>query len=364
MTVVKIFCMTKNEYDLIEDFILYYGYLFGYSNIFIIDNCSDNEEVIRIYEKYKQMGINVYTESNYTSGGQGIAFTKYMSLHKSSCDFMFGLDTDEFLYPIGLTNNISLIKENIYKILESYTKNQTSFKINEYPCSIVDINNINYKNQQMIYPARNIINFSNDLLMTDYFDISYWKNTPKYFVRSDAFVHTQNGNHSLGTSYGIVTNSSLGLLHFNATGKRREYERAKKVVEGYKYFETTNSIESQIDLINTNAKIASGNGYHKTQLYKIFLLREYIINLYISNYLRLPSYDELNNIIKKKHRMTTNNILSSFKSSNGSIVYINSNINQDEKNKLIFHDIPLNDIAINRFICTFVRDILALVSSL
>jgi len=98
MSLAKIFCMTKNEYDLIEDFILYYGYLFGYDNIIIIDNNSTDERVINIYNKYKNMGITIYFENSYENDGQGNAFTKYMNLYKSSCKYLIGLDTDEFIF--------------------------------------------------------------------------------------------------------------------------------------------------------------------------------------------------------------------------------------------------------------------------
>ena len=100
MTRIKIFCVTKNEYDLIEHFIVYYGYLFGYNNLIIIDNNSTHETVLSLYDKYIKLGITVVYEPNYTGNGQADMFNKYMSLEKSNCDFLFGLDTDEFLFSI------------------------------------------------------------------------------------------------------------------------------------------------------------------------------------------------------------------------------------------------------------------------
>ena len=37
---VKIFTMVKGESDIVEDWVLYHGSIFGYKNIYVIDNYS------------------------------------------------------------------------------------------------------------------------------------------------------------------------------------------------------------------------------------------------------------------------------------------------------------------------------------
>jgi len=122
MTKIKVICVTKNEYDLIEHFIIYYGYLFGYNNVNIIDNISTDENVIKVYEKYIPLGINVFYEPNYEYNGQADAFNKYMNLEKSKCDFLIGLDTDEFLFSC----------ENFKNGLDPFCKNKILDTFNSY----------------------------------------------------------------------------------------------------------------------------------------------------------------------------------------------------------------------------------------
>ena len=55
---VQIITMVKDEDDIIENFINYYGKLFGYNNLFIIDNIS-NDNTYDICLKYKQTLIQL-----------------------------------------------------------------------------------------------------------------------------------------------------------------------------------------------------------------------------------------------------------------------------------------------------------------
>ena len=41
--IIKIFCMQKNEDDILEDWILYHSSLVGYENIYLIDNQSNEK---------------------------------------------------------------------------------------------------------------------------------------------------------------------------------------------------------------------------------------------------------------------------------------------------------------------------------
>ena len=54
--------------------------------------------VLEIYNKYQILGVNIYYESNYNGNGQADSFNKYMNIYKNSCDYLIGLDTDEFLF--------------------------------------------------------------------------------------------------------------------------------------------------------------------------------------------------------------------------------------------------------------------------
>ena len=347
MSLVKVFCMTKDEYDLIEDFIIYYAYLFGYENIIIIDNESTNKEVLRIYEKYLKLGITLYTESSYEGNNQGIIFTKYMNIHKETCKYLIGLDTDEFLFSYNhfLNGDDFCKKENILSVFNTYEINDTLFSINSYPCSIVDPTNINYINQKMNYPARNITHFSNELQLSDKISTK-WNTVSKFFSKSDSFLSASPGNHIVKVNYGHIRNSDFGLLHFNSTGKRREYERAKNVINGYKYFSTSLDINQQIDFIINIPPNCNGN--HKVNSYYIFLLRTFIIDLFVKYIKRLPSYTELNMHINLNININSSIIEDQFKNCSEKIKNNDIKFNPDEKsiNNLIFYDKKINNLPI------------------
>ena len=346
MANIKIFCVTKNEYDLIEHFIVYYGYLFGYNNIIIIDNNSTHKLVLEIYEKYIKLGIKVVYEPNYKGTGQGDMFTKYMSLEKLTCDFLIGLDTDEFLFSYDdLKNEYDpFCKEKILQIFDSYNANDTLFKINSYPISVPDKLNKNYINNQFINPAAEIVYFS-DYLPTTKGDSGLWNTVGKYFVRSNAFKKTSNGNHVIETNYGNSVASNLGLLHFNNTGIRRFFERAKSVIDGYGYFSTFQDISRQIDILSTIGKV---DGYHKVRDYHAILLRKFILELFITYIKRLPSVKELEYHTDSNFYSKSSIIEHIFKNCNEAI--LNRDIifvfdDEIEKNDLVFYDIPLEEVS-------------------
>ena len=365
---IKIFCVTKDEYDLIEDFILYYGNLFGYNNIIIIDNNSSNNTVLEIYNKYKLLGLNIYYEPNYSGNGQADSFNKYMNLYKDSCDYLIGLDTDEFLFSYNdlINNDDPFNKEKILDKFNNYKETDTLFKIDYYPFSIVDPMNNKYIDNKIINPARNITHFTNFATLSE--NISHkWCDIPKFFSKSKAFISTTNGNHSITVGYGNEVRSNLGLLHFNSTGKRRFYERAKLVIDGYKYFSTDLNIKEQIDILKNN-KQHFGAGFHKVNNYQEALLRMYIFDLYIKYIKRLPNEYELTFHSTIKINMLSNEIEEEFKNSKECID--NKNLepivfNETDKNNLIFYDESIDNLKkkYNIFENTFLQDLLLSISS-
>jgi len=295
MVKIKVFSVTKNEYDLIEDFILYHGYLFGYENIVLIDNESTDKSVLEIYEKYKEKGITVYTEGNYTGENQGILFTKYMNQYKNDCDFMIGLDTDEFLFNADAMNKGEdpTQREKIFEMFENIPSNFTSFSIGPFPTGIIDTDSSAYIDQKIINPVRNITTFFSS---PPPFEIIQKKPALwKYLSRSNAFVQTFNGNHNLIVSRGDHLVLPIGYFHFTSTGSRRVYERAKLVVKGYNYVDVDNLFyKDQIDILNSNIYYT---GVHKVHIYKGFLLRRLFIENSILFYKRLPTLGELHHLV-------------------------------------------------------------------
>ena len=55
---VKVFTMVKGEDDIVKDWVLYHGNLFGYKNLYVIDNLSRDGTYEILVELKKQYGIN------------------------------------------------------------------------------------------------------------------------------------------------------------------------------------------------------------------------------------------------------------------------------------------------------------------
>jgi hypothetical protein len=271
-----------------------------------------------------------------------------MSLEKSSCDFLIGLDTDEFLFSYYdfKNGNDPFCKENILQIFNSYSVNDTSFRISSYPSSIVDKCNNNYINNQFINPATEIVYFSDDTPVSENMN-ELWKDVPKYFVKSNAFIETHSGNHQIITSYGNRIDSSLGLLHFNNTGKRRYFERAKSVIDGYRYFSTSQDISKQIDILVLN-KDEYKSGNHKVNSYHILLLRIFILELFITYIKRLPLQKELENHSYNNLLVKSCDIENVFKNCEEAILNRDTSFifnDEIEKNNIIFWDEPLDELS-------------------
>ena len=80
--------MVKDEDDIVEDWILYHGEIFGYNNIFIFDNFS-TDNTFAICQKYVKNGIHLFREGDYKK--KGIKMTEVM--RNFSCDIFFPIDT-------------------------------------------------------------------------------------------------------------------------------------------------------------------------------------------------------------------------------------------------------------------------------
>ena len=277
MELAKIFCVTRDEYDLIEDFIVYHGKIFGFNNIVIIDNMSQNPHVLDVYARYEPLGVKIYKEESYAGDDQGHAFTKYMNMYKNECKFLIGLDTDEFIY-----NTHSDDPMSVRQVLEELPKNATLFHITRYTWSIPDASASDYMNQKHTRPTRNITKFWDEQ-----------GHIEKMFFRSEAFVKTSVGNHCGTVNFGEEMGVQIGYFHFYNTGARRMFERARQVVDGYKYVNVNLSVFDQFIHMFRCAPWVCGYGYHKQQLY-MFILFKYIIAIsYALNAKRLPTETEL-----------------------------------------------------------------------
>jgi len=270
----KIFTVAKNEYDLIEDFIKYYGSQFGYENVIIIDNGSTNPEVLAVYQRYKERGLTVVTELGYQGGKQGDHFTKVMHQYKDSCDWLIGLDTDEFMVIKSLDFSCDKLAVKLEDLLSNLDQ-----RVDQISVSKAD----SYCPPDLIRTTRPVIELTR-------FGMSGLYHS-KIFYRSSNFITTFCGNHG-----GTTENNNhqfipeIFYLHFNNTGYQRQIERAREINIAYDY------ISQSDDDLTAYRKLASnpsGTGLHRINQLRDFLKRKLSIDSFICEAGRLPTTDEL-----------------------------------------------------------------------
>jgi len=255
LPIAKIFTVTKNETDLIESFILYHGKIFGYENLIIIDNMSTCPIVKSVYKTYIPRGIRVVYEPNYHGSSQGDAFTKYMLQYTKKAKFFLR----------GVSSSLT----DITKHLDSIPSNISKLIIVDYFSSVLNKSSRYYIDQKIEKPAVNINTFKRD------------KISPKKCIfRADCFLSTVNGCHNGKTSGGTSKQCHLIVyFHYHHTGRRRSIERAKEIIHGYGYTDTSESIIKQLsDLMEVKSPIGS----HRVLEYGLFLSKilclQYIIS--------------------------------------------------------------------------------------
>jgi hypothetical protein len=114
---MKIFTMVKGEVDIVEDWVIYHGNLFGYSNIYVIDNYSFDGTYQVLVELKNKYNINITRLKDYSKKGE------YMTmLLRNICrnELAFPIDIDEFIvYYDRQSNTISCDKNVIFNYLRS-----------------------------------------------------------------------------------------------------------------------------------------------------------------------------------------------------------------------------------------------------
>jgi hypothetical protein len=122
--IVKIVLMTKDEYPLIRDWLLYHGHIFGPENIYIIDGSSVNSQARKFIDGPARLfGVTVFWLPHATLEETGEAFNAVLRSLRWSADIVLKLDTDEFLglgTPLSAdVTSISLIKKDILSYINT-----------------------------------------------------------------------------------------------------------------------------------------------------------------------------------------------------------------------------------------------------
>lgn len=130
---VAVLMMQKDEYRLLEPWILHHAELFGLENLYVYDNGSTDQRCTAVLEKYSQKGLHVVYDRNTFDdfNTRHIYFVdKYEELKNAhGYDFMMPLDCDEFVGVEFSKGKVSLSCDDVRNELLKYKDIDSTLKI-------------------------------------------------------------------------------------------------------------------------------------------------------------------------------------------------------------------------------------------
>lgn len=330
---IKIVCTTRNEYDLVEDFVLYHSHIVGFENIVLVDNGSDHPDIPDLLNSFRDWGVEVIEAPERTGGAwQNVLMTKVIHQIKDRCDYVVPIDTDEFMvsYDDVLTHQ-PFSKERILQQFQLLSDEASLIKFPLTFNSIVNPEDDAYQQGTYRRPAQEV----------QYFEPVYnyrLKWGAKSFFKAQTFDWVNEGNHHGKVTSGEVVLSGLGLFHYHYTGARRLFERASQMVDASTLIDRQLPLEAQLTLCEDHYE---GVNRQRREEYHQFLLRRWVVEQFVKQHQALPSLEELNQltalgacqvIADHIRQMETVQIVSSQMA-----------FRPEEIDRLVYYDLPLNE---------------------
>eukprot|EP00798_Chlamydomonas_sp_ICE-L_P017296 gene17296-biopygen26212 len=280
-SLAKVVLLTKDESFLIEDFITYYGELFGYDNAIVVDNGSTCQTVLDVYEWYSSThGVHIKLDKRDFSSA-----TVFMSEHMREvahfCEWILPLETDEFVFNMrggggggGSSTNdplFRLMPVDVRAYLKSLPEDVSIVNYGSVLKSVVDPYDKTYDMSKGMYPRPTtyITRFEN-------------QNWDKLIVRASEFLLMNMWCHHAAVKTGCrVRSEFLRLLHFHETGFRRKIESAVRVLRTFPYIDNIRGIDEQQSIEDVRRKHTECQKYielgvvceHKIEYYDVYLRR-------------------------------------------------------------------------------------------
>lgn len=214
---IKLFTMVKNEVDIVVDWVFYHGFIFGYSNLYIIDNYSEDGTYEKLL-KLKPLGINLNQKKDYRKKGEYM--TKCYNLYCEPEDIAYPLDIDEFIVHYNKkTNKISVNKKTIIEYFETL------------PNAIV------YKTAYIqATPNQDFKEGFNRAVAEckwGFYDSNYNVDSKKSFIKKKLYNgNIDHGNHIPTNNYFLT---DLCLIHFHGRNLKQMKQKIYSNVSGFGY---------------------------------------------------------------------------------------------------------------------------------
>lgn len=240
---IKLFTMVKDEVDIIKEWIIYHGCLFGWQNIFIIDNDS-TDGTFEIIQEFAHL-INVYQKSDYKLKGQYMQelIQEHCSDKSIAIPIAIPIDIDEFIIYYDKENNkINTDRDFIINYI-----------LQLKPASVYKMNYIN--------PINTCEDgYDQAIKMLEYGSYADYDNLAKSFINTSLFTgKIDHGNHIICENY-LLTN--ICLIHYHS---RNINQLKKKILNNIIGLGYPNNIDALTEIITKN-NICPGNHHVKNQI--------------------------------------------------------------------------------------------------
>jgi hypothetical protein len=211
---VKVFTMVKDEVDIIDDWVIYHGSMFGFPNIFVIDNFSTDGTYEKLLE-FKKIGVNVFREPDYRLKGEYM--TRLINTHCHNNDIAYPIDIDEFIvYYDRSSKNVWIDKSVITNYINQLPQNVPLFKTNYIQALPTNDNGFSRATVECntgIYDDRGPV--------------------AKTFIRKRLFHNSvDHGNHIQSNDYYLT---DLCLVHFHYRNIDQMKKKIYNNVHGFGY---------------------------------------------------------------------------------------------------------------------------------
>ena len=238
----KVLTMVKDEVDIVKQWIEHHGKIFGFKNLFVIDNYSTDGtfEVIKEYEGK----INIYRMPDYSKKGEYMS--KLINSLQSMGTVFFPIDIDEFIvFRNPVNNTIFYNKEAIHHYLQWIIKDRDThvYKMNYITSGFNDLTD-------------NKIIGNNPMGKFE----DYGNAAKTFFTHINNPMVLDHGNHYITNKYKL---SKLCLVHFHCRNMEQMKKKIYNNVRGLNYPVT--DLQKLKEMIE-NTPTCIGNHHVKNQI--------------------------------------------------------------------------------------------------
>jgi len=236
---IKLFTIVKDEIDVVQEWVMYHGHIFGFQNLYVIDNMSVDGTYEKLLELQQSHGCNVSQQLHYRMKGEYM--THYIREFCKEKDTN-GKYVTPIAYPIDIDEFITLYDKETHTI--SCDKEKILAYFNDVILKVIDSNDhavfkANYVMSKIMSDAPNgSSGYNNAVRECSHGKYSDYGNLAKTFFSSKNIIehgiHIDHGNH-FNFNMGCYYFTTLVLVHYHARSYEQMCKKIYNNVAGFDY---------------------------------------------------------------------------------------------------------------------------------